>query len=337
MVGEGQTLFSAGSETSGMQTEKGKAVKSPELDSWQQGAARITVPGTNHIVFAKDLGDRSASSQRTLLLLHGFPESSYSFHKVVDGLRERFDRVVLFDMLGYGLSDKPGQGYSYSLIEQADVALQLWRALSVQGGHVLAHDMGTSVLTELVSRQVNEMLPAWFGVGFHSYTFTNGSLVLKFAKLRLMQKLLLTRYGATIGKVTSYRMFKSAVNSAHGVKSPNVHALGERDIQLLWENVIHQDGHRKSHLTIRYLTDRKRFEQSRWLTALRIAGTTTPIHLCWGDADQVARIEMARHLKTAICPQAKLTVMPGVGHFCQLGSPDTWLQNVGEFYRGIER
>lgn len=320
-----------------MQTEKEKAVKSSELISWQHGAARITLPGTNHVVFVKDLGDRSAKSQRTLLLLHGFPESSFSYHKVVDGLRQQFDRVVVFDMLGYGFSDKPDQGYSYSLIEQADVAMQVWRELGVQGGHVLAHDMGTSVLTELVSRQVNEMLPAWFGIGFHSYTFTNGSLVLKFAKLRLMQKLLLTRYGATIAKATSYSMFKAAVNSAHGVKSPNEHALDDRDIQQLWENVIYQDGHWKSHLTIRYLTDRKRFEQSRWLTALRIAATTTPIHFCWGDADQVARIEMVGHLKTAICPQAKLTVMPGVGHFCQLGSPEAWLQNVGEFYRGLER
>ncbi len=314
-----------------------KVVPSPELISWQQDAAHITVPGTNYVVFVKDLGERSANSQRTLLLLHGFPESSFSYHKVVAGLRQQFDRVVVFDMLGYGFSDKPDQGYSYSLIEQADVALQIWRELGIQGGHILAHDMGTSVLTELVSRQVNEMLPAWFGVGFHSYTFTNGSMVLKFAKLRVMQKLLLTRYGATIGRATSYRMFKAAVNSAHGVKSPNEHALGEQDIQHLWENVIYQNGHQKSHLTIRYLTDRKRFEQSRWLTALRIAATTTRVHFCWGDADQVARIEMANHLKTAVCPQAKLTVMPGVGHFCQLGSPETWLQHVTAFYRGCER
>ncbi len=57
-------------------------------------------------------------------------------------------------MLGYGLSDKPDHGYSYSLIEQADVALHVWRALGVKGGHVLSHDMGTSVLTELVARQI---------------------------------------------------------------------------------------------------------------------------------------------------------------------------------------
>ena len=305
---------------------------SPELIAWQAGAQKIAVPNTNYQVFVKDLGDRSASSQRTLLLLHGFPESSFSYHKVVDGLRTEFDRVVLFDMLGYGLSDKPDQGYSYSLIEQADVALHIWRALDIEGGHVLAHDMGTSVLTELVSRQINELLPAWFPVGFHSYTFTNGSMVLKLARLRVMQKLLLTRFGQTIGRATNFRTFKSTVNSAHGVESSNANGLSEQDVRHLWENVTFQNGQQKSHLTIRYLNDRKRFEESRWLAALRVASGQTPVHLCWGDADQVARVEMAHYLKDTICPQAKLSVMPGVGHFCQLGSPQVWLENVNAFY-----
>ena len=126
------------------------------------------MPNTDYRVFAKDLGDTTAASQRTLLLLHGFPESSFSYHKVVGGLRKQFDRVVVFDMLGYGFSDKPEHGYSYSLIEQADVALHVWRSLGIEGGHILSHDMGTSVLTELVARQTGDLLPAWFSVGFHS-------------------------------------------------------------------------------------------------------------------------------------------------------------------------
>ena len=305
---------------------------SSELTAWQKDATSILVPNSDYRVFVKDFGDRAASSQQTLLLLHGFPESSFSYHKVVEGLLRQFDRVVLFDMLGFGFSSKPADGYSYSLIEQADVALQVWHDLGIAGGHVLSHDMGTSVLTELVARQTSEMLPAWFPIGFHSYTFTNGSMVLKFAKLRRMQKLLLGRFGGQISKATSFRNFAASVRSAHGVQASNDDALSDLDVQQLWENLTIQDGHRKAHLTIRYLLDRRRFEESRWLAALSVAGGQTPVHFCWGDADQVARIEMARYLKDTVCPQAKLSVMPGVGHFCQLGSPQTWLQNVGRFY-----
>lgn len=304
---------------------------SSELTDWRSGSEMVTLPHSGYQVFVKQIGQQSASARRTCLLIHGFPESSFSYHKIVRGLSEQFDRVVLFDMLGYGFSDKPTE-YSYSLIEQADVALQVWRHLGVSGGHVICHDMGTSVTTELMARQVSEMLPAWFDDGFKSYTFTNGSMVLGMAKLRVMQKLLLGRFGEKVGQLSSYKSMRAAILSAHGLESSALGALDERDIELLWENIIFDDGDRKNHLTIRYLLDRRRFEKSRWLPALAASNGKTPVHFCWGDADQVARVEMAYYMKASICPEATLSVMPGVGHFCQLGSPDVWLENVRNFF-----
>jgi pimeloyl-ACP methyl ester carboxylesterase len=278
-------------------------------------------------VYFQQRGERSAGAGETLLILHGFPESSYSFHKVVDGLARRFARVVLFDMPGYGLSDKPESGYGYSLFEQADVALQLWRLLGIDGGHLLAHDMGDSVATELVARQVSETLPAGFD-GFRSVTFTNGSMVLELARLRATQRLLLTRAGPWVSRLFNFRTFSQQVHSAHGTDG-----LGESDLQLMWENICLQDGQRKNHLSIRYIEDRKRFERSRWLPAL--ARIAVPVHLCWGDADAVARVAMADYLKEQVCRNAILTKMPGVGHFCQLSDPETWLERTGAFFERI--
>ena len=51
----------------------------------------------------------------------------------------KLHRIVLFDFPGFGQSDKPAD-YSYSLFEQADVALEVWRSLGVSGGHLLGHD-----------------------------------------------------------------------------------------------------------------------------------------------------------------------------------------------------
>ena len=304
---------------------------SPELIDWQNDSQIISLPNSGYKVFVKQLGQPSASAERTCLLVHGFPESSFSYHKIVEGLREQFDRIVLFDMLGYGFSDKPAD-YSYSLIEQADVALQIWRHLGISGGHVICHDMGTSVTTELMARQVSEMLPAWFSDGFQSYTFTNGSMVLGMAKLRVMQKLLLGRFGDKVSQLSSYKTMRAAILSAHGISGSTTGALDERDIELLWENIAFDDGDKKNHLTIRYLLDRRRFEKSRWLPALAASGGKTPVHFCWGERDQVARVEMAHYMKESVCQEAALSVMPGVGHFCQLGSPDVWLENVRRFY-----
>lgn len=304
-----------------------------ELSAWRDNGGFVTVPPLDLSVFYTQFGKENAPASKTLLLLHGFPESSFSYHKIVDGMLAVFDRIVIFDMPGYGFSDKPGYEYSYSLVPQADVALQVWQHLGVTGGHTLSHDMGTSVLTEIVARHVNQQLPTWFSGGLQSATFTNGSMVLAFAKLRLMQKLLLNKkIGPLISSQSSYSLFKKTMLSAHGVGLDQTHGLSERDIELLWQNCVEQEGHLKNHHTIRYLNDRRRYEKTRWLPALSIASETLPLHFCWGNADQVARIEMAYYLHQKICPNSTLSVMPGVGHFCQIGSPDAWVQAVSPFY-----
>ena len=45
---------------------------------------------------------------------------------------------------------------------------------------------------------------------------------------------------------------------------------------------------------------------------------------------------MAKYLATQVCLSSELTVMPGVGHFCQLGSPERWLESVNAFYHPLE-
>ena len=57
-----------------------------------------------------------------------------------------------------------------------------------------------------------------------------------------------------------------------------------------------------------------------------------PVHICWGDAEAVSPAKVALHLKEHVCPRARLTLMPGVGHFCQLSDPDMWLASVAAFY-----
>lgn len=294
--------------------------------TWESEGAYIEYGPFKHKVFVKQYGNSKAGADKTILLVHGFPESSFSYHLVVDGLTKVFDRIILFDMIGYGFSDKPVTEYTYSLFEQADVALCVWRHFGVTGGHVICHDMGVSVTTEILARHENNLMPSWFSDGLKSITFTNGSMVLGLAKLRITQKLLLSRYGYNLRKIATFKVFQHQVRSAHGNTN-----LSDEEIEMLWEGNTLQGGHHKSYLTIKYLNDRKRFEKTRWLPAL--SQTKIPIHLCWGSDDAVARVRMAHYLKENICKDAKLTIMEGVGHFCQLGSPEKWLASVTPFYK----
>lgn len=302
---------------------------SPKLEAWKESGSFINYGPLNHQLFVKQLGNPEATSQKTLLLLHGFPESSYSYHAVVQPLLKVFDRIILFDMIGYGLSDKPKQNYSYSLLEQADTVFEAWKHFAVKGGHLLAHDMGDSVATEILARHENDLLPAWFSEGLQSISFTNGSMVLELASLRITQKMLLSKYGYLFKNINNFPLFKHQIQSAQGNEN-----LSEEAINLLWEANMLNDGHKIIHLTIQYLTDRKRFEKTRWLPAL--GQTKLPIHICWGDEDAVAKVEMAHYLKEKVCKNAKLTIMKGLGHFCQLGSPDKWIESVSAFYKNLD-
>lgn len=296
-----------------------------KLKDWMASGEFIKVTELKHRMFVKQIGLETAKPEETLLMIHGFPESSYSFHKVIDGLQKRFKRIILCDMLGYGLSDKPLEEYTYCLIEQADTILEVWKHFGIKGGHLLCHDMGVSVTSEILYRFNQDLLPGWLSAGFNSVTFTNGSLYYKMAKLRIIQKLLLTNYGSILRHLVNKRIFSKNIRSAHGNER-----LSQEDIDMLWESNLLQDGIRKSHLTIKYHLDRFRFEKTRWLPAL--ANTKLPVHLCWGDKDQIASVQMAHYLKKNVCPNAKLTIMPGVGHFSQLGSPEIWLESVLSYY-----
>lgn len=298
-----------------------------QIKNWKDSGEYISYGPLGHKLFVKQMGNPNAEPDKTLLLIHGFPESSFSYHGIVEGMLQRFERIVLFDMLGYGLSDKP-LNYSYSLLEQADTAFAAWKHFGIKGGHLIAHDMGVSVTTEILFRQEMGLLPVWFSEGLQSITFTNGSLVLGLAKLRTMQKLLLSGYGKHFRHFVSYPIFEHQVISAQGNRN-----LKKEDIQLLWELNTLQDGHKKTYLTIQYLNDRKKFEKVRWLPALK--QSNLPIHICWGEDDNVARVEMAHYLKMNVCKNARLTIMENMGHFCQTENPEKWVASVIKFFEEL--
>ena len=115
------------------------------LEEWTRLGSYVTVHGRR--MFVVDTGGEDLP---TLVILHGYPTSSHDYHEVLPTLAKHY-RVIVHDHIGFGLSEKP-HDYSYSLIEQTDQAIMLWRELGVTSARVFAHDYGTSVATELLAR-----------------------------------------------------------------------------------------------------------------------------------------------------------------------------------------
>ncbi len=67
---------------------------------------------------------------------------------------------MTLDFLGFGLSDKPPRPHRYSLLEQADIVQQVVADAAPGPVVLLAHDMGTSVATELLAATSQARCPS---------------------------------------------------------------------------------------------------------------------------------------------------------------------------------
>lgn len=74
-----------------------------------------------------------------LLLLHGAPQTSYAWRKVMPALAENYT-VIAPDLRGYGESDKPPSGYEVHVV--AEDIRQLLIELKLDNVNVIGHDLG---------------------------------------------------------------------------------------------------------------------------------------------------------------------------------------------------
>ena len=77
-----------------------------------------------------------------VILLSGFPQSSYAWRKVIPGLASEY-RVFAIDLPGQGDSDRPTDGYDTSTVaRRLDLFLS---QLALQPFHLVGHDVGAWV------------------------------------------------------------------------------------------------------------------------------------------------------------------------------------------------
>ena len=86
-----------------------------------------------------------AGSGPLVVLLHGFPESWYSWRHQLTFLAENGYRAVAPDMRGYGGSAKPDAVEAYDQVELAGDVAHLIEALGETSAIVIGHDWGAPV------------------------------------------------------------------------------------------------------------------------------------------------------------------------------------------------
>lgn len=265
----------------------------------------------NNDIFVIDVG----KSEKTLVILHGYPTSSYDYYKVLPELTKHY-RVIIHDHLGFGFSDKP-LDYSYSLIEQADIALQLYKKLGLQNVTLLAHDYGTSIATEILARHNKKQI----NLQIEKLILCNGSMHIELSKLRIIQKLLRNKITRKwIAKLTNFSIYKKNLRNVYFDKSK----ASNEELQEMWFQLEYNNGKKVIHLLSNYINERYTFWH-RWIGALKETKVSTKI--IWAKNDPVAVYLIAKLLTLEI-QNNKLYWIDNCGHFPMLEKPDEWLNLV---------
>lgn len=263
-------------------------------------------------IFVIDLLPSNKEAREPMLFLHGFPTSSYDFNCVIEEIR-RDRRVIMVDLLGYGLSEKPDVGYSIAL--QADIVIALIAALGLETISMFTHDMGDSVGGELLARQ---MEGEW-SIEIVQRILTNGSIYIEMAHLSAGQELLLSLADeklADAGVITTESLVES-LRATHAKGS----TISDLELAVQCEMITINQGHLLLARLIRYIEERRRY-QSRYTGA--IESHPSRLGVIWGAQDPIALLEMSTKL-VSVCPQAQLRVIELAGHFPMLERPEELL------------
>jgi pimeloyl-ACP methyl ester carboxylesterase len=251
-----------------------------------------------------------------LLLLHGFPSSSYDWRLLLD--EEREAAVLAFDFLGFGLSEKPHR-HRYSLFSQADLVEEL---VGRHGGgrpvFIVAHDMGTSVATELMARDLEGRLKMEV-VGALLF---NGSIVLERSTPTPAQQILRSRFGALAAQLSNQCLFRHQFGS---VFSP-AHPLTDEEAADQWSLICHNGGRTLGHRLVSYMDERVEHAE-RWHGAIR--DWPGALSLVWGMRDPVATPDVLAALRD-LRPGVPVTELPELGHYPQLEDPPRMAQVLRE-------
>ena len=88
------------------------------------------------------LSVKSRGDGPPVLLLHGFPQNSYTWRKHLPLLANAGFRAIAPDMRGYGRSDKPTAVSDYATSRLIDDVHALVRSLGYEKVHLVGHDWG---------------------------------------------------------------------------------------------------------------------------------------------------------------------------------------------------
>jgi pimeloyl-ACP methyl ester carboxylesterase len=268
--------------------------------AWQLDETLETSAGT---VAAGRFGSGPA-----LVLAHGWPWSSFSWHRIIADLARRY-LVHWYDMPGYGRSDKaPDQRTSLDV--QGKVFAEMLAQWGLERPIVVAHDMGGA--TTLRAHLLH-------GCDFDRY------LLMNVVAMRPWGSAFFDHVGRHVDAFLGLPPhIHRAVVEAY-IKGALVNDIGAEDFGKLVEPWLSEAGRASFYRQFAQADEKYTAEMEPLFGAIRC-----PVRVIWGEDDPWIPLARGKALH-ALVPQAAFETLPGIGHLPQLEAPARVLERLNAF------
>ena len=287
------------------------------IETWRAGGATFDWNGQD--IWYRDEG---GADHPVLVMIHGFPTASWDWRHILPAFAADY-RVIMMDLLGFGLSAKPRR-FPYSILAQANMVEALLAELGVARCRILAHDYGDTVTQELLARHGERADRQQPGLRIDKVVLLNGGLFPETHLPVRLQKLLISPLGPLVVKFFTFEKMEATFR--HICARP----LPDGEVAGYWALLQHRNGRAVMPRLIRYMEERRRHRE-RWVGALRDAARRgIPVRLIDGTEDPVSGGHMVARYRELI-PDPDVVELAGVGHYPQTEAPDAVIDAARPF------
>ncbi|MDP3892173.1 alpha/beta fold hydrolase [Nocardioides sp.] len=261
------------------------------------------------------LAYRDRGQGEPVVFVHGTPSYSYEWRDVVPHVEDAGFRVITYDLLGYGDSERP-LDRDTSVGAQTELLVELLDELNLDTVNLITHDIGGAI-----GQRVAIMHPT------------------RVKRLMLMDTVSYDSWPSA----TWQKIIREKVDGYSAMGPDEFESMLTKQLRMTLADETVMDGdnlraflapHRTTLGRVSFFQHQVSHYDSTYTEELadRLGEITAPVRIVWGAQDSWQPVSYAERLAADI-PDANLVVLPQAGHFLMEDDPAAVTAQVLEFLR----
>ncbi|MFC4495836.1 alpha/beta fold hydrolase [Streptomyces ovatisporus] len=267
----------------------------------------------NLIVDGVRLAYRDHGQGEPVVFIHGTPSHSYEWRDVVPHIEVAGFRAVTYDLLGYGLSERPVDRDT-SVAAQTDLLGHLLDELGIGRANIVAHDIGGAIGQRFALAHPERVrrLMMIDSVSYDSWPSSTWRKIID-ENLDDFMSMSQDAFNDLLSRQLEMTVADESLMTAELLQAylaPHQSPLGR--VSFFEHQVRHYDAKYTEEISD------------------RLGRLTMPVRIMWGERDQWQPLEYAKRLSSHI-PGADLVVVPEAGHFLMEDAPERVVREIDDF------